>query len=189
LQEHGWAGLEVAMSGTATTSPRTYTVQTDHYLEFFNPYTKDFIAPPGTTITLYNRASWDAGTYGSLDLPDIDIDVSGKTFPAGKAMVVTTTPTGADPPGLLLNSNVIRVSIPSTLRIFTGTTDQQVTSHGWSPVPYGLKLHGRSGTTHVSDYASEMVWGTANGVFDALGYLGFGGATGSHNIWDYRGRR
>jgi hypothetical protein len=83
---------------------------------------------------------------------------------------------------------VIRVSTASGSRVFTGTTDQQVTSHGWpAPIPYGLKLYGRSGTTHVSDYESEMVWGTADGVFDAHAYLGFGGSTSTHSVWDYRG--
>ena len=118
LQEHTWVGLENSMSGDDTTTPRSYNVQVDHYFEFYNPYTRDFIAPPGTIIRVYNQPSWDAGTFAALQLLDIDIDISGQTFPAGQAMVVTTAPVASDPPNLLQNTNVIRVTIDNSLRVF-----------------------------------------------------------------------
>jgi hypothetical protein len=193
LQEHGWAGFEVSMSGTSATTPRDYQVRLDHYLEFYNPTTKDFIAPPGTLIRIYNRPQWDAGSFPPLQPPDLQLDVSGQTFPAGRATVITSMPAGNDPPGLLLNpGNVIRISTSSSQRVFAGRTDKQISSNrGFTgtPRPFGLQVVGRSGSGGVSDYATAFVWGTSAGIFDAHAFLGFGGGNASNPriTWDYAG--
>src|SRR3954451_7689398 len=103
-----------------------------------NPTTKDFIAPSGAFLKVYNRASWSKGTYGMLQPPDQEFDISGMRFHAGSATVLTTVPSSAeDVPGLVLGANLIRLTTPASARHFTGLTDERIGS------AVGLQMFGR----------------------------------------------
>ncbi len=170
LQEVAWCSYQRSMTPVGST--RNFDVDIDFYFEFMNPTTKDFVAPTGAFLKVYNRASWSKGTFGMLQPPDHEFDITGMRFPAGSATVLTTVPTAAeDVPGLILGSNVIRLT--GAPRNFTGVTDERIGSS------VGLQMFGRDGGSNppTFDYKTEAVWGTNEGVYDALGYVAGGGNT------------
>jgi hypothetical protein len=172
LQEVAWCGYQRKMEDIPGSSPkaRSFDVDIDFYFEFMNPTTKDFVAPPGAFLKVYNGISFSKGSYGMLRYPDQEFQIGGMKFPAGAATVLTTVPTPQDDvPGLLLGTNVIRLT--GAIRNFTGTTDEKIGSS------VGLQLFGRDGGSNppTYDYQTEAVWGTPNGVYEALGYLPAGG--------------
>ena len=162
FQEFAWAGFEEAWSGTGTI--RTGTLTIDYYLEFFNPATKDFVAPVGSFIKLHDLPEWDAGSFPYIEPEDFELDVSGLTFPAGQAIVITTQPSAAnDPPGLILSPGRVFRIAPSTgdasRRFVNRTTDEQISA------TRGFQFLPRSNS--ISDYRTKMLFGNSNGYFDS----------------------
>lgn len=171
LQEHSYYAREKSYSLVGTVATIHFTI--DNYLEFYNPYTTDFIAPPGTHLKIYNRLPFDCGTLGTFTLPDIDMDISGMTFPAGQATVVTTSPDPADdPPGYLKGTTIRRLPVASNLRDFTRSGNAQFDMAPGSSLR-GIRWQGRD-SPFLTDYRTEMIMYDPQGVFDAFPFIGIG---------------
>ncbi|HEY4282170.1 MAG TPA: hypothetical protein VGM62_03830 [Chthoniobacterales bacterium] len=184
LQELAWYGFERKMQkGPPPTPPNewsaSYDVDIDFYFEFVNPTTKDFTAPAGAFLKVFNHVSWRAGSYPPLLPPDAEYSIAGIKFPAGMATVLTTVPDPTlDPPGLILApNNVVRIS--GGKRNFVGQTDEQITN---SP---GLQFDGRPilSNPRTTDYSTEALWGTTTGIYEALGYV-YSGGSGTATNWN-----
>ncbi len=164
LTEHAWRGRVLGWlpSGAAV----RYSVSIDHYLEFFNPSTRDFTAPPGTFIRIANRPKWDAGTFSDLQPPDFEMDIAATVFPAGSVTTITTDPEVSyraakpeDPDGLVIPATrVVAVTVPDSVRRFTGETDYLLNGERV------LALDNRDGN---SDAQTHFLWGTGEGFFDS----------------------
>ena len=64
LQEIAWYGFQRKMANDdPVPKSRWYDVDIDFYFEFYNPTTKDFVAPAGAFLKVYSRVGWLAGTY------------------------------------------------------------------------------------------------------------------------------
>ncbi|MDX2082358.1 MAG: pilus assembly PilX N-terminal domain-containing protein [Terrimicrobiaceae bacterium] len=187
LQETAWTGYEVSWSGTGTV--RTGTLEIDHYLEFFNPSTKDFTAPPGSRIAISNMTAWRAGIYPPIEPEDFTLDISGVTFPAGRVTVITTQPSPNDPPGLILDTTtVVRLMpVPATARRFENRlTDEEITGTrgfqndrlGGGPLP-GAR------SSAISDTESRLIYYSPNGILDAQ--PGYGYTSGQATPWNFKG--
>ncbi len=179
LQELAWYGYQRTMQNDPTKTRRKYDVDIDFYFEFFNPTTKDFVAPAGAFLKVYNCVQWSAGTYPWVKPPDTEYPIDGVTFPAGATVVLTTeTDPSLDPPGLIpASSNVVRLT--GGTRNFTGETDELISGAA------GLQMQGRAGSSKSTDYSTEAVWGAPNGIYEALGYVASGGD--STNTWNMDG--
>ncbi|MFZ4776240.1 MAG: pilus assembly PilX N-terminal domain-containing protein [Terrimicrobiaceae bacterium] len=189
LQETAWTGNEVSWSGSG--SSRTATLEIDHYLEFFNPSTKDFVAPAGTKITLSNLASWSTGAFPAVEPDDFDLDISGVKFPAGKVTIITTNPgppMSADPPSFIQASGVIERIVPApeegTRKFSSRNTDETVTSGGVTEYAIQLGYPPRNST--LSDTESRLIIAGPHGIFEALPKYGFTGASGT--AWNFKGK-
>jgi len=187
LQEHAWAGREVAwsVSGSGVNAIATATIEIDHYIELFNPNTKDYIAPSGTFIKLSNLPTWNANVFPDLNPADFELDISGVSFPAGKVTVVTTNPGPTDPTGLILDpSRLVRLTPnPATARRFENVrSNEQI-----SGVPgFQLDTTGRDGSI-VSDFSSRLTIGSGNGILDAHPALGFSATSSTR--WNFKGEQ
>lgn len=184
FQEHCWRGREVEWVRNGKTA--TYTVEIDHYFEFFNVTTKDWVAPEGTFLKVLDRPFWAAGTYADLEPPDFEMDLSGVRFPAGQATVVTTDPNWKTVPDLIQGeeASVVQVDVDESARSFHGMTDEVI---GGRP---GLQLNNRvardSGSS-VTDYSTEMIFGTDLGYLDAHPYIAISNA--GSRAWNFKGDR
>ena len=176
LQEHAWRAYQAQYTTLpnlgAVTNRRQISFYLDHYFEFYNPTTKDYVAPVGSQISVYNRLTFKAGTAGPpVLLPDFTLTLTGVVFPAGQAVVVTTCPgdvTCPDPAGLLQSSNVVRITpSPATSRIFNNIICNEPV--GSSPTRYGLQMTGRTSTS--TDYRTEMLWTVPDGYIDSHAFL------------------
>ncbi len=169
LQEIAWYGYQRKMEDDPGGQSRSYDVDIDFYFEFFNPSTKDFVAPSGAFLKVYNCAQWSAGSYPPVKPPDTEFNIGGITFPAGQAIVLTTeTDASLDPTGMILDSSKV-TRLSGATRNFTGHTDEKISGK------YGLQLQGRAGSTKVTDYSTEAVWGTPTGIYEGIGYVSSGG--------------
>jgi hypothetical protein len=182
LQETAWAGNEVSWSGAGST--RTATIEIDHYLEFFNPSTKSFVAPPGTKIQFSNGPSWDAGIYPALEIDDFELDISGVSFPAGRVTVITTNPGPAanDPPGLILDpTTIVRITpSPSSARIFVN----RMTNESINGQP-GFQNQLLARDSAVADNQSRLIVAGMNGIYGATPVYGYTGAGSFY--WNFKG--
>ncbi len=185
LQEHMWRGKEVSWT-PAGSNTFSYTVEFDHYLELFNPSIRDFVAPAGTTIKIYNQPRWLAGSLEDLEPDDILLDISGITFPAGKATVITSDP---NPPSLGSGSSNVVSGVPVTTQIawtsmssgdgrtYSGVTNEPIGSDR------GLQLSGRSSS--ITDYETEMIMGSPDGFMHAFSFIAV--SLGFSNQWNFKG--
>lgn len=176
LQEHAWRGVQTQYDvvANATGQPanrRRISFTLDHYFEFYNSSTKDFIAPAGTELKIYNLPTFNNNTAsGPITLPDMTLNLAGTVFPAGQAVVITTCPGTAatnDPPDFIRSSNVVRITVPSSARSFGPFLANETV--GSSPTRYGTQLNGR--TSASTDYQSEMILSTPQGVLGAHPFL------------------
>jgi hypothetical protein len=173
LQEHAFHAVQTQydivpnVTGQPT-NRRRISFYLDHYFEFYNPSNKDFVAPAGTELRIYNRFSFGNNTASApIVLPDITLNLAGTSFPAGQAVVITTCPAPAqDPTGLLLSANVVRVSIPGSSRTFGPFLANETVG---SPTRYGTQVLGRTSAT--TDYKTEMLFSTPQGVLDAHPFI------------------
>jgi hypothetical protein len=155
----------------------------DHYLEFVNPSARDFTAPTGTRLKLYSLPRFVGGTAGpTIQLPDIEVDLSGVVFPAGTAVVITTAPTAADDPVGMMQSGALVVrrfvdptNNPVKREFKNQVGNQEVTASGLSGEArkFGIRFDGRDST--YTDYRSEMLLSTPNGYIDAFPFLSIAG--------------
>ena len=157
-------------------SRREVDFNVDHYLEFYNPTNLDYTAPPGSTLKLYSMQQFDTGTAGpGVEIPDMELDLSGETFPAGVATIVTTAPFPSDdPPGLIpTDANVIRR--PPTTEADHREFKNKVGNKQVGSGRYGIRLAGRDSA--YTDYQSEFVFSTPDGYVDAFACLSIPGDT------------
>ncbi|MDX6766236.1 MAG: hypothetical protein SFU85_05555 [Candidatus Methylacidiphilales bacterium] len=179
LQEHMWRGKETAWSRVSASTIQ-YTLEFSHYFEFFNCSTKDWTAPTGTFLRIYNQPTWIAGTFASIRPADIELDLGGEVFPAGKVTVVTTDP--SPPPGMIssVGKTIIKTPPASAYR-FSGRSDQSAIING-ANVRGVVRLDGRN--SPYTDYQSEMVFGVPTGYLDAFAYLTISAST---QVWAHSG--
>jgi hypothetical protein len=179
FQEHAWVGRIISMEILNETT-RRIGFSLDHYFEFYNPSLKSWVAPAGTFLSVRNLPQFDAGSNPWVDLPDFELDLSGLEFPAGAAVVVTTAPSGQDPIGLVSPGSIVyRPDIPESSRRFMNVIGNvRVGSPTSGPGQRrGIRFRGRSSTGLETDYESELLLGTNNGLlmgFPALGLAGSG---------------
>jgi len=181
LLEHAWRGklknVEIVPDQAgAPANRRSISFTMDHYFEFYNPSTKDWTAPPNTVLKVYNLPPFDANQFPPVNLPDLDLDLSGRVFPAGTAVVVTTAPTQADDPEGLLqpNAKVERVIVPQDAREFSNIiANAKVGAEAGASARHGLRMVGR--TSAATDYQTELVFSTNEGVLDAFPFLTIAG--------------
>jgi four helix bundle protein len=203
FQEHAWRGKEIAWTLSGDGSTSSYTLEFYQYFEFFNPNTKDWIAPNGTFLKAYNLPIWEygIGNWGSASYAegyyspsDFEVDLSGESFPAGKVTIITTDPN--PPPGMIgVNAKIVTKTLsPASLYRFTGTSTLRanvdtVSTNGVVRLDGSLR-----GFSQYTDYASEMVWGTPNGILDAHPYLAIAGYTDPsdpilpNRLWQHAGK-
>jgi len=168
---------------TNSTNPpsASYTLNINHYFEFWNPYQKNISAatlPNNPYLRLYNQFGWDAGG-GTNDIPPgrpRPIPLSDFTNNAGQPfvmvpgglVVLTTDP---NPPANLfggtLPTNLVSCNSPETLTGITTSTN----SGGWYQlVPQVGNSAGRAGSS-VSDYDTHLVIGSADGHLSSFSAL------------------
>lgn len=172
LQEFAYYAVERSYTLAGTTATIGFTI--DNYLEFYNPYTKDFVAPAGTFIKIYSRMPFDTGGFPAFVPPDLNIPIGGTRFRAGAATVLTTAPDGEDPPGFIKGPDVVRLPVSSAQRAFTLQANSSFTFEGQTR--RGMRFLGRN-SAYLTDYQTEVVWGNANGYYDAFPFNGFGLST------------
>lgn len=158
---------------------RLIDFEVDYYFEFYNPATKDFVAPANTELKVYNLPIFSAGGFPSVRLRDYTLNLSGVVFPAGRATVVTTTPSGGDPVGLIpesLESRVVRLTPIGGRSVLahTSVTANAAVGSGTS-ARNGLRLDGRSSAD--ADYSSELVLTTPTGYLEAFAFFSIPGST------------
>jgi len=178
LQETTWTGFEESFS--ASSSTRTATIEIDHYLEFFNPSTKAFVAPAGTKIEVSNMPSWSAGSYPAIEPEDFTLDISGVTFPAGRVTVITTGT--ADPPGLIQDSTTVvrKTPSPASARRFAN----RLTNEDISGVKGFQNSPGTRSST-VSDTESRIMFSGTSGVY--LSFPCYGYTVGNSQNFNFKG--
>jgi hypothetical protein len=177
FQEHVWyAQLNniTIIPGTNPSNRRSVDFTFDHYFEFYNPSNKDWTAPAGTVLYVRNLFPFDGNQFPPIELPDFEIDLSNRTFPAGSAVVITTAP--EDPVGLVQNGAVIiRGEVPATSREFNGKIgNRQVGGGTGDNRRFGISVIGR--TSAATDYETEMVFTTPVGVIDAFPFITLAGS-------------
>lgn len=188
FQEHMWRGTEVGWRDFGT-SVRGI-VRIDHYLEFYNPSTKDWEAPEGTKIRIYDLPYWSKGAgFGGPTQPyeSIVLDISTRVFPAGEASVITTDPS---PSSDLLND------MPSGVNLIQIDPEEGESALEWRfqsdediDGTLGAQLFARrngvpqEGTT--TDYETKMVWGTSNGYVSSHPYIAISIFPGPP--WNFKG--
>jgi hypothetical protein len=178
--EHAMVGIEKAWTSG---NPARGTLKIDHYIEFSNPSTKDYTAPAGSFVKLTNLMSWKAGTQPWIEPDDFEMDISGITFPAGSAIVITTNMNPADdPPGLISNTaNLFRRPTnptTNTTQFADRLTDESISG------TRGFQADSRDST--VSDCQARLVFGNGNGTVFGLPAIGFTPA-GATTPFNFRG--
>ena len=124
-------------SSTNTNAPvptqATYEIWIDHYFEFWNPGTRDYIAT-NAFLKIWDQPGWD-GASGDLASPareknDITVAIpNGTVFPAGGIMVLTTAPLneaslGGPSGGIVSATNNFIPLNAAAGRKFNGTTSK-----------------------------------------------------------------
>jgi hypothetical protein len=179
FHEHMWRAKETNWTRISTSTIQ-YTLEFYHYFEFFNPSTKDWTAPAGTYLRVYNQPTWEAGSFASIRPGDFELDLSGEVFPAGKATVITTDP--SPPTGMISpQGKTITRSITTALYRFSGRSDLSATVGG-ATVRGVVRLNGRN--SQYTDYQSEMVFGLPTGYLSAFPFLTI---SASSRVWAHSG--
>jgi hypothetical protein len=178
LQEHAWMGYIEAWQQTGNVV--TATLQFHHYFELFNPSTKDYTAPAGAFLKVYDLPTWEAGTFPDVAPAEFELDLSGVTVPAGQVVVITTND-GADPPGLLPGgvTKIVRAPNPADATRMVGVQSDGTTSGSTR----GFRLLARSSS--ITDYRTQFLFGSSAGVYGYLPALAI--ATTSNAKWDFTG--
>ncbi len=168
--EHAWRGFveEWEESGTGDDAQVTATIRIDHYFEFLNPTTKDYTAPNGTFIKVSEMPNWKTGSFPTFSFDDFVIDISGITFAAGCATIITTNPDD-HPPSLILDDSrlFVRNADPESGVRIENLISNEVTSNHLS-----FELDGRSSSSSITDYVTVMFWATDSGFIDVFPALG-----------------
>jgi len=195
LQEHAFYARELAYQEVSGNT-RRITFSLDHYLELYNPHTRDWTAPVDTMIKLMNRPIFAAGSFADFQPPDISIDISNVTFPAGETIIITTAPSQADdhPDFSIQTTSVVRcqsddsnapLHLPATSRIFSNLMcDSQCSVDGNSG--RGLRLDGRSSSN--ADYHTEFVFLSPDGLIEANCYISWPGS-GFTRVMNFNGTK
>ncbi|MCS7009014.1 MAG: hypothetical protein NZL93_03635, partial [Chthoniobacterales bacterium] len=180
FNEHAWRARLVSMSivNGAFANTRQVSFTMDHYFEFYNPSTKAWTAPQGTRLRVYNLSNFDANQYSPIQLPDFELDLSGRVFPAGTAVVITTSPAAGEPANMTTSNSTIYRIIPSpSQREFNNRFgNRQVGSETGNNRRFGIRHYGRSATNLAPDYETEMVLTTSQGVIFASPVLALAGS-------------
>lgn len=178
--EHAMVGIEKAWTSG---NPARGTLKIDHYIEFSNPSTKDYTAPAGSFVKLTNLMSWKAGAHPWIEPDDFEMDISGITFPAGSAIVITTNMNPADdPPGLISN----------TANLFRRTTNPATNTTQFTDRLTNESIAGTRGfqadsrDTAISDCQARLVFGNGNGTVIGLPAIGFTPSTATP--FNFRGQ-
>lgn len=146
-------------------STKTLNFTMDQHFSFYNPTTKDFIAPAGSFVRVHNRLRWSGGGVGTVAADDIEIDISGRTFRAGRTTVVTTSPASSwDMTYLGNESDVIRASPVKNLTRGNTSSEgaREFSNLVLSGLPLNLVLRGSEGQ---HDYHTILVLGNSKGYF------------------------
>ncbi len=171
--EHAMVGIEKAWT---TGNPSRGSLKIDHYIEFSNPSTKDYTAPAGSFVRLTNLMSWKAGSYPWIEPDDFEMDISGITFPAGSAIIITTNMNPADdPPGLVLNAaNLFRRTTNPTTNTtqFGGRFTDELIS-GTRGFQADARDSNSGSAIPISDFQTRLVLGNMNGIVAGLPAVGF----------------
>jgi Tfp pilus assembly protein PilX len=141
----------------------------DQHFAFFNPSTKDFVAPPRTFIRCYQRLVFAAGALGNFQLGNFELDLSGRTFPAGKSTVITTsagaTVPNTDAPWFGGSGPIHRVPVRPSLDLSPVDDGIRYFIDVESDVGF-FEIQDRGMNTH--DWYTHMVWGNDNGYYDGF---------------------
>jgi hypothetical protein len=158
------------------TTFKNSTLGVDQFFSFFNPYTKDFVAPSGTYLRCFNRLKWKRGSLSSFQMPSFWLDLSGLTFPAGQTVVVTssvgTNSAGAqtDPQSTSIYPDASVVPFSDAANVWRpGKKDGTITLMH----PADACVHFEAGSnafepavsTTTYDISTKFVWGNVNGYY------------------------
>jgi Tfp pilus assembly protein PilX len=148
----------------STTRSLTFTI--DQHFSFFNPTTKDFVAPPGSFVRVLNRFRWNGQGVGTVAADDIEIDISNRTFRAGRTTVVTTSPSSTlDLVYLGSESDIIRATAIKNLTR-ENTSLEGARKFTNLPLSGGLPLNAVPRDSGANaDYHTVMVLGNSKGYF------------------------
>jgi hypothetical protein len=152
-----------------------YEIWIDHYLEFWNPGTRD-ITLTNAFLKIYDQPSFGNGITGPLRGTGrpFEIAVNNITFPAGRVTVLTTAQpenlnTG-DSNALILTanaSNVISLPTADVDRVFVGQT-RDFTNAIFGGFNYLFTVEMRPRSTLQNDYLSAMVLGNDLGILESF---------------------
>lgn len=140
----------------------------DQHFSFYNPSTKDFVAPPGSFVRVLNRFRWNGSGVGTVIADDIEIDISKRTFRAGRTTVVTTSPGPAWDLAYLGNeSDVIRPSTANPMKNLTRANTSEEGARMFSNLsPLNLPLSSvPRDSGNNADYHTILVLGNSKGYF------------------------
>ena len=162
---------------SAPTNPMAqYEVSIDHYLEFWNPSTRD-ITITNAFLKIYDQPGFGTNITGELfnEGRPAEIPASNITFPAGKVTVLTTAPTNEINPLLVGTNlpNIVSLPTPDNARIFSGQTrDISANSYMGFNRLFNVSLRPRS--TIISDYGTSMLLGNELGILESFTGLPIG---------------
>lgn len=144
----------------------------DQYLTFFNPSTKNFVAPSGTFLRLFKRLRWNVGGFGSRALSPCEFDLSGVSFPAGQVVVITAvsapTPSGGSY-GATAGASVVRLPIQQSPPVAGQSTVAREEGTRRFGGVFSATIDSRGGS---HDWYSHMVWGNSHGYYGGYGGIG-----------------
>lgn len=155
---------------------------------FFNPSTKDFVAPEGTVLRCFDRLRWTTGGFGTFQMPSYTLDLSGLRFRAG-AMTVISTGDAADPnsepPAALLDRS----------KVAWRPTNGKMTPAGATTFNGGASSYTPSARNGTYDLGTKVVWGNKHGYyggFPVVTLTSFTSGSGNYtmsanNTYRYRG--
>lgn len=166
-QEYALRVRQVAF-GPRTGAFANYTIDVDHYVEFWNISNRDIPVSdlgPNPFLLIANQPGWDAG--GLDDIPsgstrDLVIPLSSvaglTSFPAGSVTVITTDP---NPLSTLApdSTRLFSAALPTAKREYSGRTQKKSQSE--------LRLALKTRTTTSSDYETEVALGNDFGILES----------------------
>lgn len=139
----------------------------DQHLGFYNPSTKDFVAPAGTVLRVYDRLRWNVSTgLGTRQAGAFEFLLSGFRFAAGRTTIVSTAPAGSGRDKGVLGGYVIRPSYrPVPPAVALPNFEEGITYFPNVQSANSSKLEVNDRTGQNQDTWTRMVWGNGDGYY------------------------
>ncbi len=158
-------------ASSAPTNPvAQYEVSIDHYLEFWNPSTRD-ITLTNAFLKIYDQPGFGTNITGDLlnEGRPAEIPVNNVTFPAGRVTVLTTAPTNEINQPLVGTNlpNIVSLPTPDNARIFSGQT-QDLSTNSYMGFNRLFHVSLRPRSSSITDHNTSMLLGNDIGILESF---------------------